>query len=126
MKKILVVALLIVCSSCSLWHSRGNSKIVSMSEARFSKYKTKEDVEKYFGKPKAVFVKDGFETYEYSYIYYGTRIWNMIPFVAIFMSAPSVEVSLLYVSFDNNGKIVGYYMDTKDGLYDEKHHKLYD
>ena len=131
MKKSLIIALIcIFCSSCALWHSKGNSDITDLSDSSFqsgkNKYKTKSNIEKNLGKPNAIFMRNGYETYEYNYVYYGTRIWNAIPILAIFMSAPSVEVSVLYVSFDKEGNVISYHTDTQKGIYNKKKNKIYD
>lgn len=132
MKKMLIIFICcIFCSSCSLWHFNGNIKITKLSNStlennNIDKYKTKLDIEKNFGKPSAIFSKNGYETYEYFYTYYGTRILNMIPIVAIFASAPSAKASLLYVSFDKEEKVIDFYTITKSGVYDEKNLKIYE
>lgn len=132
MKKILVLlGCVLSLSSCTLWYTKGNSEISGIQsfdkEMEEKKLKTKADIENQYGAPDNIFTNlDGYETYEYKYVYYGTRFWNVIPIVALIMHSPSVEVDNLFVSFDKDDNIVNHYYIYKDGVYNTKANKFYD
>ncbi len=113
MKRFLLLAAILVLSSCST--TIGNTKLAdsrSQIESQMTEVASKAEVRKKFGTPNLVFQKNNLEYYEYRKIHGAGRYHWMIPLAGWVMSwfqdTYTFEETNLFIGFDKSGKIADY------------------